>query len=85
MVVETQAVPLWLSRSYYNRFCFLQYEQQVEKMLLPEDWKEVRNMFIQISYGHTCTLSCDVMDSLHGVGLFWLILVTIDICSQCVF
>ena len=52
MVVETQAVPLWLSRSYYNRFCFLQYEQQVERMLLPEDWKEVRNVLIQIHCGY---------------------------------
>jgi len=41
MVVETQAVPSLFSKSYYNRFCFLQFDQQVENTLLPEEWKEV--------------------------------------------
>ena len=41
VVVETQPVPSLLSRSYYNRLCFLQFDQQVENTLLPEEWKEV--------------------------------------------
>ena len=39
LVVETQAVPSLFSRNYYNRLCFLQFNQQ--NTLLPEDWKEV--------------------------------------------
>ena len=42
MVVETQTVPSWLSRTYYNRLCFLQFDQQVKNTLSPEDWKGVR-------------------------------------------
>ena len=41
VVVETQAVPSLLSRSYYNRLCFLQFDQQVADTILPEEWKEV--------------------------------------------
>lgn len=47
MVVETQAVPSLLSKSYYNRLCFLQFDQQIENTILPEEWKEVHSSHIQ--------------------------------------
>ena len=42
LVVETQTAPLWLSKNNYNRYCFLQFDQQLGKMIPPEDWKGVR-------------------------------------------
>ena len=43
VVVETQAVPQLFSKTAYNQFCFLQFEQE-EKLsinLPPEEWKAV--------------------------------------------
>lgn len=43
VVVETQAVPQLFSRTVYNQFCFLQFEQETEQSinLPPEEWKDV--------------------------------------------
>lgn len=43
MVVETQAVPQLFSKTVYNQFCFLQFEQATEQSieLPPEEWREV--------------------------------------------
>ena len=45
VVVETQAVPQLFSRTVYNQFCFLQFEQGTEQSIKPpKDWRGVCNV-----------------------------------------
>ena len=66
MVVETQAVSQLFSKTVYNQFCFLQFEQAMEQSikLPPEEWKEVAMyifyvcMYVCHTYIHTYVCVC---------------------------